>query len=101
ITNPHPLELSACAGLEFGASLSMIFDNGYIATDKNGEEFTGLFNAELTAAASIALGDHFSIDPMVGYTTAVSDDASDAIEMTNSDGDDAFFYGGVALTASF
>jgi len=79
----------------------MIFDNGYIATDKNGEEFTGLFNAELTAAASIALGDHFSIDPMVGYTTAVSDDASDAIEMTNSDGDDAFFYGGVALTASF
>lgn len=97
----HPVELTSYAGLEFGASLSMIIDNGYIATDRNGEAFTDLFNAELTAAASIAMGDHFSIDPMIGYTTAISDDASDAIKAANTDGDDAFFYGGIALTASF
>lgn len=97
----HPVELSEMISLEFGAAASMIVDNGYVATDANGDEFTGLFNADLTASASIALCDFCSVDPMAGYTVAISDDASDAIEMSNSDGDDAFFYGGLALTLSF
>lgn len=97
----HPVELNAWAGLEFGASISMIADNGYIATDENGDEFTGLFNSDLTASGSISIGEHFSVEPMVGYTLALSDNASNAIENSNSDGDDAFIYGGITLSASF
>ncbi len=97
----HPVELTDRAGLEFGASVSMIMDDGYVAVDENGEEFTGLFNGDLTVAGSMALGDHFTLSPMAGYTVALSDDASDAISRANSDGDDSFFYGGLTAVVEF
>lgn len=97
----HPVELTGRAGLEFGASVSMIVDNGYVAVDDNGQEFTGLFNGDLTVTGSIALGDHVTVSPMMAYTMALSDDASDAIGRSDSDGDDAFFYGGLTVGVEF
>lgn len=97
----HPVELTGRAGLEFGVSVSMIVDNEYVAVDDNGQEFTGLFNGDLTVTGSIALGDHVTVSPMAGYTIALSDDASDAIGRADSDGDDAFLYGGVTAGVEF
>lgn len=96
----HPIELTGDAGLEIGASVSMIVNDGYVAVDDDGEEFSGFFNGDLSVSSSIALGEYVTISPLVAYTVALSDDASDAIKSANSDGDNAFFYGGLTLTVA-
>ncbi|MBN1295765.1 hypothetical protein JXA80_03230 [bacterium] len=94
----HSIELTSWAGLDLGASASMIADNGYVATDAAGNEFTGLFNGEVTVTGIVTPVDWLTVSPVLGYTMALSDDASDAIKRTNSDGDDSFLYGGVNMT---
>lgn len=97
----HPVELTERASLEFGASVSLVLDNSYVATDANGNEFTGLFNGHLSAAGSIAVTDRLTIEPMVGYTFALSDDASDAIKAGSTEPEDSFLYGAVTVSMSF
>jgi hypothetical protein len=97
----HPVELTERTSLEFGASVSLVVDNSYVATDANGNEFTGLFNGHLSSAGSIAVTDRLSIEPMVGYTFALSGDASDAIKAGSTEPEDSFFYGAVTVSMSF
>jgi hypothetical protein len=97
----HAVELTDRASVEFGASVSMVFDNSYVATDANGDKFTGLFNGHLSATGLLAVTDRLSIEPMVGYTFALSDDASDAIKAGSTEPEDSFLYGAVTVTISF
>jgi len=97
----YPFKMNSRATMEFGASASAVVNNGYVATNNRGEEFTGLFNCDLSAAASISLGERFSLEPMVGYTFSLSDDASYAIKNGSIEEDDAFFFAGLSVTASF
>lgn len=97
----HPLSLSDRASLDLGASVSFNIDDDYVAVKPNGDSYTGLFNGELSAGASVKLSEKVTLEPMVGYTFALSDTASDAIKAGSTSYDDSFFYGALSLAVSF
>ena len=97
----HPVELNDHSSLSFGAAVSFVLDNSYTATDAHGNEFSGLFNGNLSATGSFALADGVHLEPMVAYTLALSDDASDAIEAGSTETEDSFLYGAITLAVSF
>jgi uncharacterized protein (TIGR02001 family) len=97
----HPIELSPSASLELAAGVSLVMDDSYVAVDERGQEFTGLFNGIVSATGSITLNDTLSLVPMAGYTFALSDDASDAIENGSTEAKDSFLFGAVSLVVSF
>jgi len=97
----HPIELSPSASLELAAGMSVVMDDSYVATDERGQEFTGLYNGMVSATGSVAVTENLSLVPMVGYTFALSDDATYAIENGSTEMEDSFLYGAVSLVVSF
>jgi hypothetical protein len=97
----HPLASGSQGSLELGGSISFIAGDDYVATKPDGESLSGLFNSEVSVRGSVPLSDHVALEPMVGYTFALTDDASDAIKAGSTKPDDAFLYGAVSLTISF
>ena len=97
----HDFALPGDSSISLGASAGYIIDNGYVAVDMNGEEFSALYNGEVSASASIPICKHLSIEPMIAYSFPLSDDAKDAIEGMSFDSSGDQFYGGATLTVSF
>ena len=60
-----------------------------------------MFNGEVSLGGSFPLSDYVALEPVVGYTFALTDDASDAIRAGSTKYDDAFLYGAISLTVSF
>jgi hypothetical protein len=75
--------------------------DGYMGCDENGEEFTGFFNGQIYASASIPLSEKFSLEPMVVYAFPLNERARLSLESINYDGEAKTFFGGVTLIASF
>lgn len=80
--------------VDLGASLSYNLSSKFSIGD-----YDGFHNAVLSAALAIPLQDDITIEPMVAYSFALSDDAENAIESLS--GDDDFFYGGVTASLAF
>ncbi len=92
--------------LDLGASASVNFNNEVMGVDEDGDEFTGIYNGEVSAALNIPVDDNVTLTPRLAYTFAAGDDAKDAIEAINGGGGIAtdetdFLYGGVGLSISF
>ena len=97
----HSISLSDKAALNLGALASYNFSNEIMGYDNSGDEFSGLYNGEVTASVSYALNENISIEPKVAYSFSLSDDAEDAIKAISADGDDSIAYGGINLSLSF
>lgn len=99
----HSFELAELMGasLGLGASVSYNLGNEVMGLDEAGDDFSDFYNGELSATLSIPIADKVSIEPMVAYSFALSDDAEFAISSLSDGGDDSVFYGGVALAIAF
>ncbi|UCG77411.1 MAG: hypothetical protein JSV21_07440 [Nitrospirota bacterium] len=89
------------ASINLGASASYNMSNLVMGVDPGGDEFSGLYNGELTASLSYAVNDNFSVEPKIAYSMALSDDAEFAIESMSENGESGQFYGGVSLALNF
>ena len=69
--------------------------------DASGQEYNALHNGEISAALSYAASDSISIEPIVAYSTPLSDDAKDAIKGMSYDEKETIFYGGVTVSMGF
>ncbi len=103
-----PLPVGNSIDLEFGASISVNIDNDVMSIDTNGDgntdAFTGFYNGEVSASLSIPLKNGISISPTIAYTTALSNDAEDAIEglgVSSTDKKSSILYAGVGTSFSF
>lgn len=99
----HSLELPELMGstLSLGASVSYNLGNEIMGLDAAGDDFSDFYNGELSASLSVPIADKVTIDPMVAYSFALSNDAEFAISSLSDGGDDSVFYGGVALSIAF
>ena len=99
----HSFEVSEKMTLDLGASAGINFDNAILGLDKDGDEFTDLYDGNISAALNIPVTDNLSIAPMIAYSFPLSDDAEDALEVIDVSGDmDAdVIYGGVNVSFSF
>ncbi len=97
----HSFDLPQGLSLSLGASASYNLKNEVMGYDSGGDKFNNFYNGELSASLSIPITKAISIEPMVAYSFALSNDAEDAIEAISDDGDSNIFYGGATITLSF
>jgi uncharacterized protein (TIGR02001 family) len=87
--------------IDFGADVTVNFENAILGLDEDGEEFTGFYNADLSVGSSIPLMDAVTLDLLLAYSLALGDDAEAAIPGASVDGEDDVFSGGAALSVAF
>ncbi len=97
----HTFSLPNDMSVDLGASASLNLDNKIMGAGEDGDEFTGLYNGELSAALNIPVKEDITITPMLAYSFPLSDDAEFAIGNASFDGDDNIFYGGVTASIGF
>lgn len=87
--------------LNLGASASCNFENKIMGTDADGDEFTGLYNGEISASLAVPITSALSLEPKIAFSFALSDDAEDAIKSLSNDEDSSVVYGGLGVSLSF
>ncbi len=97
----HSFALAQDISLDLGASAGVNLDNKIMGAGEDGNEFSGLYNGELSASLTIPLNEAISITPMVAFSFPLSDDAEFAIANASFDGDEEIVYGGVNVGISF
>ncbi len=97
----HSLELSKDIALNLGASASYNMNNLVMGTDTSGNDFSALYNGEISASAGIPVADAISVEPVIAFTFPLSNKAEDAIEAMSDDSESSVVYGGVNATLSF
>ncbi|MBE0425253.1 MAG: hypothetical protein IBX72_01225 [Nitrospirae bacterium] len=97
----HSFKVAKDANWNLGASASYNINNKVMGFDKNGEDFSNFYNAELSTSVEIRLWKAVSISPKLAYAFPLSNDAKEAIKKISDDGDKDIFYGGVNITLSF
>ena len=97
----HSIAMTEDISLNLGASASVNLNDKVMGLDKDGKDFTGLYNGEFDASVSIPLTKALSVTPKAGYSFALSSDAKNAISSVSDDGKHNILYGGVNLTLSF
>ena len=89
------------AGINLGASASYNIGNEVMGVDDGGDDFSDLYNGELSASVSYAVTDAISVEPKIAYTFPLSEDADNAIEALSENGESKHVYGGVGVSLSF
>ncbi len=100
----HDLELADGIVVSLGASASMNIENSYsMGTDSVGDDFTALYNGEVSASVPYALpmDNNIVITPMIAYSFALSDDAKSAREGIDADSESSVIYGGIGVSVGF
>lgn len=100
----HDLELSKGLVVSLAASASVNFESSFsMGQNAAAEDFTALYNGEVSASTSFALpfDENISITPMIAYSFALSDDADDAISALDSEGESDILYAGVGISIGF
>jgi uncharacterized protein (TIGR02001 family) len=98
----YGMDINDKTSLSLGASASYQMDNNVTGgVDSDGEEYSALHNGELSAALSFAATDDITIEPMIAYTTPLSDEAKDAIKSISFDEEDSIAYGGITVSIGF
>lgn len=88
-------------GINLGASAGYNAGDLVMGTDAEGDEFSGFYNAELSASLSIPIKTALSIKPKIAYSFPLSSDAKDAIRAISDDSDSDVLYGGINISLSF
>lgn len=97
----HSFEVSKDIALNLGASASYNINNKVMGFDKDGDDFSNFYNAEISSSVSIPILKAITVTPKVAYSFPLSNDAKEAIKNISDDGDKDIFYGGVNVTLSF
>lgn len=97
----HSFEVAKDTNLNLGASVSYNIKNKVMGFDKDGDDFSNFYNAELSSSLNIPVWKAIIVTPKIAYSFPLSNDAEDAIEKISDDGDKDIFYGGVNITLSF
>jgi len=75
--------------------------NSYMGTNDEGREFSNFYNADFITSLTLPLGKGFSLEPMIGYSTSLSQNARQAIKSVSVGPSGDTLYGGATLTFSF
>jgi hypothetical protein len=98
------LEPSVPLGKNFSANFKAyagyVLKNSYMGLNDAGREFSNFYNADFQASLTIPLGKGFSLEPMLGYSTALSRNARQAIKSGSVSAHGETLYGGATLTFS-
>ena len=93
--------LSGGISIDLAADISMVFENGALGRDENGDEFTGFYNGDLSIVATVPLAEMWSVEALTAYTFALDDDAEWAIEQASVDGESDLWWWGLTLKMAF
>jgi len=97
----HSFEVSKGINWNLGASASYNINNKVMGFNKDGDDFSNFYNAEISSSVSIPIWKAITVTPKVAYSFPLSNDAKEAIKNISDDGDKDIFYGGVNVTLSF
>jgi len=97
----HSIEIIKGINLNLGASASYNINNKVMGLNKDGEDFSDFYNAELTTSLNIPVWKAVTVTPKVAYSFHLCDHAEEAIRSISDDSDKDIFYGGVNVTLSF
>ena len=104
----HSFEITEAISLELSGSASYLKSgdvNAYPEIDSGvptGDKFSNLHDCVISASLPIAVAEYITVKPLLSYTFALSDDASDEMEWRSIKGDDDnFFYGGITVSMAF
>jgi hypothetical protein len=86
--------------LNFKAFAGYVLKNSYMGLNDDGREFSNFYNADFQASLTIPLSKRFSLEPMLGYSTALSRNARQAIKNDSVSSHGETLYGGATLTFS-
>jgi len=81
--------------------MCVVIQNSYMGLNDDGNEFTNLFNAEITTSVTLPFSKRWTLEPMIAYSFGLSSDAKQAIRNSGVNGSSDTFYGGATLTFSF
>ncbi|MGV8073408.1 MAG: hypothetical protein AB2L11_02440 [Syntrophobacteraceae bacterium] len=85
----------------YGMSVDLGATFGFLESEDDGNEFSGLLSGQLLATLNVPIGKHFAISPRIGYAFPLSGRAGNRIESLSWDGEDDRVFGGIRLSASF
>ena len=105
----HSFEFTEIVSLELTGSVSYLishsrkyypeYNSQGVATNKR---FNNFHDGIISASLPVALGEYFTITPLVSYVFPLSSDAEDEMEGRSMRNDDhTFFYGGITLGMAF
>ncbi len=109
----HSLEITEAVSLELSGSVSYLKSSDadtYPEIDSyapTGDKFENFHDGVISASLPIAVAEYITVTPLLSYTFALSDDASDEMEWRSAgfrgktSGDDNFVYGGVTVSMAF
>jgi uncharacterized protein (TIGR02001 family) len=86
--------------LNFKAYVGYVLKNSYIGLTDGGREFSNFYNADFQASITIPLKKGFSLEPMIGFSKALSRNAQQAIKNYSVSPEDSTFYGGGTIIFS-
>jgi hypothetical protein len=86
------------AFLNFKAFAGYVIKNSYMGVNNAGREFSNFYNADFQISLTLPLGKNFSLEPMIGYSTSLSQNARQAIINTSVSPHGDALYGGATLT---
>jgi hypothetical protein len=86
--------------LNFKAFAGYVLKDSYMGVNDGGFEFSNFYNADFQTSLTIPLGKKFSLEPMIGYSTALSRNARQAIKNDSVSSRGETLYGGATLTFS-
>lgn len=84
-----------------GTKLGYVMENGYMGLNKNGNEFTGLYDGEVYIKSSFKWGKHIIVEPMIAYTIPLSQSGKEAIKSLSINKESQNLYGGLTLHTNF
>lgn len=87
----------------FNAGANVIYNmsNTVLGTNKNGNTFSGFYNAQIDLSFDIPVNKTITITPRIGYSLPLTDEAKTAISGISFGGDSKVFYGGISIAAEF
>jgi hypothetical protein len=86
--------------LNFKAYAGYVVKNSYMGLNDGEREFSNFYNADFQTSLTIPLRKGFSLEPMAGFSTALSRNARQAIKNDSVVSKGETIYGGVTLTFS-
>ncbi|MDH4226783.1 MAG: hypothetical protein OEV59_03380 [Deltaproteobacteria bacterium] len=95
-------ELTSKLSFGLGALAGFNFGNALMETDYDGDgevdDFSGLYNGEVSANLPYKVNDKVTITPKVAYSFPLGEDAGRAIRALSFDGDRQVVYGGINIS---
>jgi len=97
----YSFPLTEAIALDLGADVTVNFKNAILGLNEDGEEFSGFYNADLSAGTSIPFAGDWSFDLLLAYSFALTSDSKAAIKGASVDGEKDVFWGGAGVTLAF